>query len=107
MIKNPIQKPRPPRDDDTPSDAAAEPGAARDGPRARPMLSEKQVLALIPIARSTLWRLEATGRFPQGVYIPGANRKLYLEAEVRHWQDAMDGQVGRRRRPRRKTPKSG
>ena len=71
------------------------------------MLSEKAVLALIPIARSTLWRLEATDRFPKGSYIPGTNRKLYLEAEVRHWQDAMDGQqIGRRRRKSAKTLKT-
>jgi prophage regulatory protein len=70
------------------------------------MLSEKQVLAIIPIARSTLWRLEATGRFPKGVYFPGTNRKAYFEDEVAAWQIAMDGQqIGRRRPPRTKTPK--
>ena len=71
------------------------------------MLSEKAVLALIPIARSTLWRLEATGRFPKGVYIPGTNRKLYFEDEVRHWQESMEGQqIGGRCRKSAKTLKT-
>jgi prophage regulatory protein len=72
--------------------------------RPRSMLSEKQVLAIVPIARSTLWRLERTGRFPKGSYIPGTRRKFWCQDEVRAWQDAMDGQPPPRRR-RAKKPK--
>jgi prophage regulatory protein len=111
--KNSPNKPIPPSEDDISAPAAGAEEIAATGNRgapgepqtARPMLSEKQVLALIPIARSTLWRLEATGRFPKGSYIPGTNRKLYFEDEVIAWQNRVDGHVGPRRRPRRKTPK--
>jgi predicted DNA-binding transcriptional regulator AlpA len=56
------------------------------------MLSEKQVLGLIPIARSTLWRWEARGAFPPGVCIEG-RRKLYYEDEVVAWQDSLSQKV--------------
>jgi prophage regulatory protein len=73
---------------------------------ARRMINEKDLLRIIPVARSTLWRMEATGRFPRGVYIlPG--RKLWYEDEVAAWQAAVDGQFPRRRRPCRKNPKPG
>jgi prophage regulatory protein len=66
----------------------------------RRMLNEKQVLALIPIARSTLWRMERKGQFPKGTYIlPG--RKLWYADEVAAFQIALDGQ-SRGRRTRRK-----
>ena len=37
------------------------------GPRR--MLSEKQVLEIIPIGRTTLYRMEKAGRFPKSTYI--------------------------------------
>jgi predicted DNA-binding transcriptional regulator AlpA len=69
------------------------------------MLTEKQVLGIVPIARSTLWRMEREGRFPQGTYL-SVRRKFYYEDEVAAWQVAMDGQVVPRQRHRRPRPKN-
>ena len=55
----------------------------------RRMLTEKQVLDLIPISRTTLFRLIRVGRFPKGTYI-SANRRLWFLDQVRAWQDAIN-----------------
>jgi len=57
------------------------------GPRR--MLNEAQVLALIPVSRTTLHRMTRTGRFPKGTYV-SANRKLWFADEVATWQNAVD-----------------
>jgi predicted DNA-binding transcriptional regulator AlpA len=50
----------------------------------RPMLSEKQILDRLPIARSTLQKWEGK-IFPKSVPI-GPNRKAWYEDEVVAWQ---------------------
>jgi prophage regulatory protein len=60
-----------------------------DGPRR--MLNEKQVLAMIPISRSTLWRMEKAGKFPRSTYI-SSNRRFWFADEVTAWQNAINGQ---------------
>ncbi|WP_414643903.1 helix-turn-helix transcriptional regulator [Bradyrhizobium sp.] len=74
-------------------------------PRARNMLTEKQVLGIVPFARSTLWLMEKDGRFPKGRYSLNTRRKLWYEDEVVAWQVAMDGQGPHRRRRRAKKTK--
>jgi prophage regulatory protein len=70
------------------AEAATEEGAPdKSGPRR--MLSEKQVLAIIPVGRSTLWRMEKAGRFPKSTYI-SANRRVWFEDEIVEWQKAVD-----------------
>jgi prophage regulatory protein len=54
-------------------------------PALRPMVSEKQILDRIPIARSTLQNWEKEGHFPKSVQI-GPNRKAWYEDEVVAWQ---------------------
>ena len=66
----------------------AEDGAL-DKSEPRRMLNEAQVLALIPISRTTLHRLTKTGRFPKGTYVSG-NRKLWFADQVAAWQVAVD-----------------
>jgi predicted DNA-binding transcriptional regulator AlpA len=51
----------------------------------RRMLSEKQILDRIPIARSTLQDWEKVKLFPKSVQI-GPNRKAWYEDEVVAWQ---------------------
>lgn len=69
-------------------EADTEDGAAdRFGPRR--MLNEAQVLALIPVSRTTLHRMTKTGRFPKGTYV-SANRRLWFADEVAAWQRAVD-----------------
>lgn len=76
-------------------------------PRPRRMLNEKQVLEIVPVGRSTLWRMEKAGRFPRSTYI-SPNRRIWFEDEIVRWQKALDecdphsargrGNKGRRQR---------
>jgi prophage regulatory protein len=71
---------------------------APDEPRPRRMLNEKQVLEIIPVSRSTLWRLEKQGKFPRSTYI-SSNRRFWFADEVTEWQNRINGQ-GRHGRPK-------
>jgi prophage regulatory protein len=71
----------------------------RSGPRR--MLTERQILEIIPIGRSTLWRLERAGKFPRGVFI-SPNRKIWYESQIVSWQDSLDQSDPRRGRGKRR-----
>ena len=64
-----------------------------DGPHdeagLRPMLTERMVLDLVPISRTTLYRLERAGKFPRSVYV-SANRRLWFRDQIVAWQAAVD-----------------
>lgn len=60
---------------------------AKPGPRR--MLNEAQVLAIIPVSRTTLFRLTKSGRFPKGTYI-SPNRRVWFQDEIVGWQNAVD-----------------
>jgi predicted DNA-binding transcriptional regulator AlpA len=53
------------------------------------MLLEDQVLEIIPVSRSTLWRMEKTGKFPRGTFI-SKNRKIWFEDQIVQWQNTVD-----------------
>ena len=59
----------------------------KSGPRR--MLSEKQLLEIVPVARTTLYRMEKAGRFPRSTYI-SPDRRVWFEDEVVAWQNAVD-----------------
>ena len=59
----------------------------KSGPRR--MLSEKQVLVIVPVGRTTLYRMEKAGRFPRSTYI-SPNRRVWFEDEIIAWQNAVD-----------------
>ena len=82
--------PRPPAENE---DAAA------DKTGLRKMLTEEQVLQIVPVSSVTLWRMERDRRFPRGTFV-SANLKFWFEDEVIRWQNEVNG----RRRPRRKRP---
>jgi predicted DNA-binding transcriptional regulator AlpA len=69
-------------------DAGAE-GGAPDKSRPRRMLSEKQVLEIVPVGRTTLYRMEKAGKFPRSTYI-SPNRRVWFEDEIVGWQNAVD-----------------
>ena len=50
------------------------------------MLSERQILDLLPIAQSTLQQWVASGNFPKP-HIIGPNRKAWYADEVDEWQN--------------------
>jgi predicted DNA-binding transcriptional regulator AlpA len=64
-------------------------GGAPDKSGPRRMLNEAQVLALIPVSRTTLHRMTKAGRFPKGTYV-SANRRLWFADEIETWQAAVD-----------------
>jgi prophage regulatory protein len=57
------------------------------GPRR--MLSEKDVLNIVPVGRTTLYRMEKAGRFPRSTYI-SPNRRVWFQDEIVAWQNAVD-----------------
>jgi prophage regulatory protein len=69
------------------------------------MLNEKQVLEIVPVSRTTIFRTIRAGLFPKSIYI-SPSRRVWFEDEIIAWQDAVDefnpnrGRGKRRRRPR-------
>jgi prophage regulatory protein len=55
---------------------------------ARPMLVLSQVLRIVPVGRTTLFRMERDGRFPPS-YLVSPNRRAWFEDEVIAWQKAL------------------
>ena len=53
------------------------------------MLNEAQILAIIPVSRTTLFRMIKAGRFPKSTYI-SPNRRVWFEDEIVAWQNAVD-----------------
>ena len=58
-------------------------------PAPRRMLSEKQVLEIVPVGRTRLYRMEKAGRFPKSTYI-SPNRRVWFDDEIVAWQNAVD-----------------
>jgi prophage regulatory protein len=73
---------------------------------ARRMLNEKQVLAIVPLGRSTLLKLESQGKFPKSTYI-SPNRRIWYEDQVVGWQNTVDEFNPNRGRGKRRTHTSG
>jgi prophage regulatory protein len=67
-------------------EAAADALPPRDA--VREMLTAEQILARIPISRTTLFRLERDKLFPLGQAIT-PHRKLWFQDEVIAWQKAL------------------
>ena len=76
-----------------------------DGPtpgRPRRMLSEAQVLALVPLSRTSIWRLQRAGKFPPCTYI-SPNKRIWFEDTIIKWQcEVNQFNPHRRRGPGRK-----
>lgn len=53
------------------------------------MLNEQQVLEIIPVSRTTLYRMEKAGRFPKSTYI-SPNRRVWYEDQIVTWQNAVN-----------------
>jgi predicted DNA-binding transcriptional regulator AlpA len=52
------------------------------------MLTEQQVLDLVPFGRTTLFSLIKTGGFPRGTYV-SPNRRGWFADEIARWQNAL------------------
>jgi prophage regulatory protein len=84
--------PKPETDDGAP---------AKSAPRV--MMNEAQVLKIVPISRTTLYRMEKAGKFPRSTYI-SANRRVWFEGEIVAWQNAVDEFNPNRGRGKRRRP---
>jgi prophage regulatory protein len=57
--------------------------------RPRRMLNEMQLLDVVPLSRTSIYRLEKAGKFPRPTYIT-PNRRIWFEDEIIAWQNAVD-----------------
>jgi len=55
----------------------------------RDMLSLKQVLAKIPVSRTTIWRMSQEGKFPKARHLTQGRVAWYAD-EVAAWQKQLD-----------------
>jgi len=53
----------------------------------RQMLTIEDVLAKIPISRTTLWRMERDKQFPKGHIV--RKQKVWYDDEMAAWHDAL------------------
>jgi prophage regulatory protein len=60
----------------------------QDDEKVREMLTAEAVLSMIPVSRTTLFRLERDKLFPQGQAIT-PHRKLWFKDEVIAWQKEL------------------
>jgi predicted DNA-binding transcriptional regulator AlpA len=65
----------------------------------RKMLTEADVLKIVPYSPVTLWRRVKDGTFPKPTFI-GPNMKIWYLDEIRAWQDEVNGRArGRQHHP--------
>jgi predicted DNA-binding transcriptional regulator AlpA len=62
----------------------------------RVMVNQDQLLTIIPVSPTTLWRMEKKGEFPKSTFI-SANRRVWYLDEIVAWQEQVNGR-GRGRR---------
>jgi prophage regulatory protein len=71
----------------------------KNGPRR--MLSIEEVLEIVPVGKSTLFRMVKAGQFPKGKLI-SPNRRVWYADQVEQWQgDLPVDRTPRRRRSAR------
>jgi prophage regulatory protein len=70
----------------------------------RQMLNEKQVLEIVPVSRSTLWRMEKKGTFPRSTFV-SPNRRFWYADQIAMWQDEVDERDPRRGRGKGRRPR--
>lgn len=70
-----------------------------EGPRK--MLNLQEVLDIVPVGRSTLFRMIQLGHFPRGHFI-SPNRRFWYADEIELWQKSLPAETrrGRGRRPK-------
>ena len=69
----------------------------------RPMMSEAQVLKIVPVSPSTLKRMSEDGRFPARHQV-SHNRVAYFSDEVADWQTQLSTDPILKRRLARRPP---
>ena len=72
----------------------------------RRMMNIEEVLTIVPVGRTTLFRMERDEKFPASHYI-SANRRAWYADEVAAWQKTLPSNRRIGRRPRRVSAGSG
>jgi len=67
--------------------AKCEPGVISPRPGLRPLMTERQILELLPISRSTLQNWVSQGHFPRHIGL-GPRRNAWFVDEVMEWQNS-------------------
>jgi prophage regulatory protein len=91
VIRRTKNTPLPTREDDASKTAVVESmedRAALGEPRLRRMINEKEVLEIVRVGRSTLWRMVKAGKFPKPKHI-ATNRRVWFLDEVIAWQNSL------------------
>jgi predicted DNA-binding transcriptional regulator AlpA len=60
-------------------------------PRPRRMVDERQVLTIVPVGHTTLWRMVKKGQFPKPTFV-SPNRCFWFEDVILAWQNEIEGQ---------------
>ncbi|MDD1520022.1 MULTISPECIES: helix-turn-helix transcriptional regulator [Bradyrhizobium] len=68
------------------------------------IINEKEVLEIIRLSRTTLYRLVKAGKFPQPTYV-SENRKTWRDDEVYSWYETVDARNPNRRRGKGRRPR--
>lgn len=63
-------------------------GTEIEEPRPRRMLDIKQVLAIVPVSRATLYRMVEQKKFPPSTPLT-AQRRVWFEDEIVAWQEGL------------------
>jgi prophage regulatory protein len=71
-------------------EAESEDIAALEKAGLRVMLSEAQVLKIVPVSSVTLWRMARRGTFPKPTFI-SPNKKVWYLDEIAKWQEQVNG----------------
>ena len=80
-------------------EAESEDIAALEKAGLRVLLSEAQVLKIVPVSSVTLWRMVKRGEFPPPTFIT-PNKKVWFLDEIIRWQEQVNGRGrGRRHQP--------
>jgi predicted DNA-binding transcriptional regulator AlpA len=56
----------------------------------RKMLTLEEVLTVVPVSETTLYRMQMDGRFPRS-HAGLGQRRFWFEDEIRAWQDSLNG----------------
>jgi len=58
-------------------------------PQGGKMLSLTEVIEMVKLSRTTIWRLEAKNQFPERIQIQGTRMVRWYLHEIQHWQEAQ------------------
>lgn len=74
-------------------------------PRRGRLLNQKEVIEIVRLSRSTIYRMVKAGKFPEPIY-PTTNRKFWFEEDIWDWLNAVNEFDPKRRRGKGRRPRN-